>query len=134
MKMIAVPYKKCFESTESQVIVPEPTNAEKKKNTSRWSRSMETTKPCLYVVIHPPYFVQDFDIRNPTHVPRFPDEIGNLTSLEDLDLDHFDIESLPSSIGKLVNLKELSLVGTETFRYLQEQNWKSDQLESFRNQ
>jgi hypothetical protein len=52
---------------------------------------------------------------------RLPEAIGNLTSLVRLKLNDSDIASLPSSIGRLRNLKDLDLAGTSEFEELPEE-------------
>lgn len=45
----------------------------------------------------------------PDGFDAIPDEIGELTSLEKLSIDHYGSSSLPDSFAKLVHLKELTL-------------------------
>ena len=50
--------------------------------------------------------VLDWDGKRLTSVPK---EIGQLTNLQELDLNHNNLTSLPKEIGQLTNLKYLNL-------------------------
>ena len=48
-----------------------------------------------------------------TRISELPESIGNLTSLQDLDLSYTQISSLPDSIGNLTSLQDLYLSDTQ---------------------
>lgn len=46
-------------------------------------------------------------------IRELPEEVWNLTNLENLNLSETQIQELPKELGKLINLKELNLNGTQ---------------------
>jgi hypothetical protein len=62
---------------------------------------------------------------------NLPEEIGNLSSLNKLNLRHSDITSLPTYIGKLQNLKEIDLSRTGKLKNLPEEIGNLSNLNKF---
>jgi hypothetical protein len=67
--------------------------------------------------------LKDLNLSFTNNVLELPEEIGNLTSLNTLNLQGSRIRSLPPSIGRLQNLKYLNLLGTPHIHSLPNEIW-----------
>ncbi len=99
--------------TDIKIFPLEMQSLTKLENLALWETKLEVLPDwiCSYKKLKGLYLGRDFRLR------KLPDNIGDLTNLEELYLDGTGIHELPKSFGKLTNLKELDLNKTKVHRF-----------------